>query len=458
VTVDIAATFPDETPGFTPPPTPQRDRGYASDGPNQWSWTNLASEPTPELRWPASLDVYEHMNAQDAQVSSVMRAVISPILGTTWRLDGSGCRPEVVAHVAADLGLPVVGQDNDVPAVRSRGRFSWSEHLAIALEDALQNGHAVFEQKYRPDANGLWHLAKLGYRPPKTIVRFNVARDGGLVSVVQRAAGSFGSGITSTSSQTEIELKVNRLVVYVNGRKGGNWIGRSLLRPAYKFWLLKDRVLRTQAQSIDRNGMGVPVYTSPEHEEDLSKGQAIATAVRAGDNSGTSLPYGAKLELMGVTGSLPNADPVLRYYDEQIARAVLAHFLNLGTQTGSWALGSTFADFFTQSLRAVAENIRDTATQHIVEDLVDINWGPDEPAPRIVFDEIGAGQESTVQALATLVHFGVLHPDEDLEQFVRTALGVPPYKPDPNDPEPPPPALAAHPKPTAPSPVPEEDA
>jgi hypothetical protein len=58
--------------------------------------------------------------------------------------------------------------------------------------------------------------------------------------------------------------------------------------------------------------------------------------------------------LVGVDGDLPDADTPIRYHDEQIARAVLAHFLNLGTQTGSWALGTTFADFFTLSLQSVA--------------------------------------------------------------------------------------------------------
>jgi hypothetical protein len=56
----------------------------------------------------------------------------------------------------------------------------------------------------------------------------------------------------------------------------------------------------------------------------------------------------------GCDGTLPSTDEPIRYHDEQIARAVLAHFLNLGTETGSWALGSTFANFFTDSLNAVA--------------------------------------------------------------------------------------------------------
>ena len=77
----------------------------------------------------------------------------------------------------------------------------------------------------------------------------------------------------------------------------------------------------------------------------------------------------------------------LVYYDEQMANSALAHFLNLGKQTGSWALG-TFADFFALADQTTALQIADTANQHIVEDLVDLNWGEGEPARRIVFDEI----------------------------------------------------------------------
>ena len=44
-------------------------------------------------------------------------------------------------------------------------------------------------------------------------------------------------------------MTVDRLVMYVNDREGGNWLGQSLLRPAYKFWLLKDRLLRVMRRS-----------------------------------------------------------------------------------------------------------------------------------------------------------------------------------------------------------------
>lgn len=399
-----------------------REVGYAATPAAAGAWWQVDvsdGETTPELRWPLNLAVYDAMRRQDAQVASVLRAVTLPIRSTTWRIDPNGARDEVVRHVALDLGLPVQGWSEDaMPKGRLRDRFSWSEHLRHALL-MLTYGHMAFEQVYRPDeATGLHHLRKLGPRMPRSIAKFNVARDGGLVSIEQHADSPTTTGPT---------LPVSRLVMYVNEREAGNWAGQSLLRQAYKNWLIKDRLLRTQAQAVDRNGMGVPVYTGSDtnDEEELARGEDIATSIRAGDNSGAAIPNSAKLDLMGVTGQLPDADKPIRYHDEQIARAVLAHFLNLGTQTGSWALGSTFADFFTQSLQAVGQDVADVTTAHVIEDLVDINYGPTEQAPRLVFDEIGSQTAALAVAIKTLVDAGVLTPDEALEAHLRLGLGLP---------------------------------
>jgi len=397
---------------------PLREVGYANA---KQSWWQLGDEePTPELRWPASIPVYDAMRRQDAQVTSVLRAVTQPVRRTPWRVEQAGASPEVTRLVADDLGLPLVGEA-PTPMPRTRDRFSWPEHLQAALL-MLAYGHSYFEQVYRIDDQGRARLRKLAPRMSRTIAAVNVAADGGLESIEQHAPGG-------ASSKT-VKIPVARLVAYVHEREGGNWLGSSLLRPAYKHWLLKDRLLRVQAQTIDRNGMGVPRYTGPENPEDavadLDHGLALAKSWRSGENSGAAIPFGAKLDLVGVEGALPDAGPAIRYHDEQIARAVLAHFLNLGTQTGSWALGTTFADFFTLSLQTLAQQVADVATQHIVEDLVDVNYGPDEPAPRVVFDEIGSRQVVTAQAIKMLLDSGALFADKALEEFLRQQYGLPP--------------------------------
>lgn len=402
--------------------------GYQADK-SVGGWGSLtadyAHETNPDLQWPKSIDVFDRMRREDPQVKSVLRAVTLPIQRTEWVIDGAGCRPEVVAHVAADLGLPVKGEPFVAP-LRTRGRFSFKEFLRLALLE-LVYGHSFFEQVY-DQSSGATHLVKLAWRPPRTISDIEVAADGGLVAIKQK--GRLG--------KTDVTIPVDRLVAFVNEREGANWVGESLLRSAYKMALLKDRLLRIQALVAERNGLGLPVYTSAEPpegasfedavkwlDEQIKSGLAVAKGARAGETAGVSLPYGAKFDLVGVSGKLPDTEGPIRYYDEQIARAVLAHFLNLGTETGSWALGSTFANFFTDSLNAVAQQVADVVTQHVIEDLVDHNWGETEPAPRLVATAIGEQQPVTAEAIKMLLECGALSNDPQLEQFLRAKYGLP---------------------------------
>lgn len=407
-----------------PDPVSVRERGYATDAAGFWSV--MAEEETPDLAWPANVRVFDRMRSQDAQVSSVLRAVQAPIQRTQWYLEGTDVDDEVTEFVAGELGLPIHGKDTAPEArssrLRGRDRFSWNTHLRLALT-FLVFGHSYFEQVYRWDpALQRWRLRKLAFRPARTISRFNVERDGGLRSIEQ--AGNAQLIITGPGAGQPAELKINRLVAYVLDREGGNWAGRSLLRTAYKNWLLKDHGLRSWSVGVDRQSSGLPVYTASEKEKALDAGRDIARRARAGDNAGVAIPNGAQFTLQGVQGSTIDPAAFVRYQDEQIARAVLAHFLNLGTQTGSWALGSTFADFFTLSLQAVAEEIRDTANAHVIEDLVDHNFGRTVAAPRLVFDEIGT-RSGIDNELGLIRKAAGLESDEDLTRFLRERVGTP---------------------------------
>jgi hypothetical protein len=395
--------------------------GYAQAMLSQW-WLLDEGETTPELQWPRSIAVYDQMRRTDAQVTSLLEAVTLPIRRTPWRIDPAGARATVVKFVATDMGLPIVGKGPGKAPARTKGKFSWPDHLRLALLE-LVFGHMFFEQVYSVnDAGTEAHLKKLAPRMPSTIDQIKVASDGGLEWIKQR----WTTDITAPQV-----IPVDRLVAYVRNREGGNWLGQSILRPAYKNWLLKDRLLRVQAQTIERNGMGIPLYKAQEDatETDIAAGKTMATLWRAGEAAGSAVPFGADLVLRGVEGTLPDADPAIRYHDEQIARAALAHFLNLGTQTGSWALGSTFEDFFVYSLQTLAQQIADVTNQHVIEDLVDLNFGENEPAPRLVFDEIGSQQPATAQALKTLVDSGIIHPDQVLEETSRQQYGLPPADP-----------------------------
>lgn len=396
------------------PATPLAGKGYVRSDVNSSWWQIALEEDVPELRWPESIPIYDRMR-KTAQVKSVLSAVTLPLLRTPWRIDGTGCRDEVTQTVADDLGLPIKGVE-DTAYRRTRDRFSWVAHLRRVLR-AQTYGHAFFEQLYRVDDTGQHRLRKLEPRPARTISKINVARDGGLISIEQSPPGGLRSD--------KVVIEVGRLVAYVNEMEDGNWLGQSLLRPVYGNWLIRGQLERVWAQSLQRGGMGVPIYEGAEAETDLTRGLAMAQGLRAGDSSGGATPFGAKLRLAAPERPLPDVGAAVRYQDEQIARAALLHFLNLGTQTGSWALGTTLADFFTMSLQASALDVEETTNAHVIEDMVSVAFGPNEPAPRVVADEIGSKQPATAAALKLLVEAGILRPDSVLEESVRQDYDLP---------------------------------
>lgn len=423
---------------------PVTEKGYVTPFPGWlagWAQQGDLSEQIPELLWPNSVRVYTTMARDDARISSMLQAISLPIRRTSWRIDPCGASDEVVEHVAADLGLPIVGADDMVPRKRTKGRFSWGQHLQQALT-YLQFGHSVFEQVYQI-TDGRAHLLKLSPRPQTSIAFWNVARDGGLVSIEQWPAGMFSTlGVNVQAPVTmSQQIPVERLVVYVRDPNPGVWQGNSLLRPAYKNWRLKDELMRIEAAAARRHGIGVPVAWAPPEEssdpERVAEYQKAASAYQGGSSAGMGLPSEAKFSIMSPSGTPMDPRRAIEYHDHQMALVALAHFLNLDGKGGSYALASVQQDAFVQAVGAVADHVRETAQSYIVEDIVDLNWGEDEPTPRLVFDEIGSRQDATAAALQMLVNAGIITPDERLESFVRTASGLPAADPDTAD-EPPP--------------------
>jgi Protein of unknown function (DUF935) len=156
----------------------------------------------------------------------------------------------------------------------------------------------------------------------------------------------------------------------------------------------------------------------------------VASRYRGGNTAGVALPFGSTFELAGIKGATIGdfVRQAIEYHDKQMALAALAHFLNLD-RGGSYALASVQESTFSQGVQQVADDIRDTAQAHVIEDLVDVNWGPDEPCPLLTIDEIGSQQDATAASLQMLVGAGLLTPDPQLEAFERQQMGLPPVDP-----------------------------
>lgn len=387
--------------------------------------TRRPDEDNWDLMFPNSVRVYGKMLREDAQVASIIKGMTLPIERSTWRIDPNGAPDEIVALVAGDLRLPILGDSGSKPVAPRQGRVSWAEHLHQALL-SLPFGVMFFEQIYEPGPDGRDHLRKLAPRFPTSLRKIRVARDGGLEGIVQAPApGSTGKPPV---------IPVDRLVAYAHDPGDASWQGRSVLRPAYKHWILRDELLRLEVAALDRNSMGVPVYYSsplaPDAQKEIRSGLELASSLRNGAEAAASLPEGAKLEIQGISGQLASPREAIAYHDSMISRSVLAHFLNLEGKGGSYALAETQSDLFVQSLQTIGEWIASTATQHIVEDLVRVAFPEHEGmCPRVTFDPIASKKEYTSADIAALINAGAIMPDRDLEAELRRRGGLPEKRP-----------------------------
>lgn len=389
--------------------------------------TTDSADP-PAWQGPNRVVTVNRMRA-DAQVDSLTNSVAMPVMRMEWRLNPNGARDEVVEHISTDTGIPIKG--NNDPAPRSRRRFKHRDHLEHALL-APWYGHMFFEMV--PDterfdlATDGWRLRKLAPRMPSSIDKIHVAPDGGLAGITQYGyrppvtARRRGLSLLQTATP---QIPVSSLAAYVWKREGANWLGRSMLRPLYGPWALKDRALRVDALKNERFGMGIPVASTPEGG-DPNEAARLAQAMRASEYGGVGLKPGQTVGVEGIRGTLPDVLASIRYYDESMARAFMAMVVQLGqTQTGSRALGETFADFFQMLTESVANWYRDTTNEHVIEDLVDWNWGEDEQAPLLEWAYPQGESALAISDLVSMVDSGIVTMDAETERAVRSQTRLP---------------------------------
>src|SRR5207253_10621114 len=122
-------------------------------------------------------------------------------------------------------------------------------------------------------------------------------------------------------------------------------------------WLLKDQLVRADAVKHTRfNGVPIVETTDPSvGKEAHDQAAVMAQLLQSGQGAGAATPYGTRLRLLGVEGTLPDTIGSISYHDQQMARAFMQMFAELGnTAHGSRALGTTLMDHYRLGVLAIA--------------------------------------------------------------------------------------------------------
>jgi hypothetical protein len=389
-----------------------------------WHMFIDTQEYVPEWFWPRSVQTCDTMRA-DSQLAALTTAVMWGISQLRFVIDENGARPSLVQEISQDLNIPVMGEDSK-PQGRMKRRFTHSKFALQALLSVIY-GHMYFEQNGEV-VDGKWRLRKLFPVMPRTIAQINVEDDGGLANIIQWSSRGVGKNTPAPAYSSFAEpIPVDRLTAFIFQQEGHNWHGRSMMRDCFKDWVLKDRLMRVEAINHERAG-GVPYAVGPmgasmTELEDLGQ---MMQQFRIGETAGGAVPFGSEVKIAKGSGS--DIDQTLKRYDESMARRFMLMLANLaqgGSHVGSYALGETFEDFFLVAQRHIAQWYCDVVNEHVIEDIVDWNYGEDEDfVPKITWERTSEDSLG-VDQLALLVQRGVIIVDEELENAVRYKYQMP---------------------------------
>lgn len=345
----------------------------------------------PPDRWGTVADMLTHPD-----VAAALDAVILPVLSAQPTIEPGVDDPraeEVADFIAADFQAMTKG---------------WFDIRFEAIHGALSDGVAPFQKVYAYDkADGLYHLAKLAYRDPRTVSKWRVDEHGGPAGFVQS---------TYAYGQSEdVEFDIDELLIFTHRRKGANMIGDSLLRSAYEPFLVTRNLSRIGAAAVERHGLGIPVMRPRSRDSAyLSRIERLLAGLRGAARSFVRLEPDQEMsdfQIMGLAGSTLDPVPQMEYHRRGIYLRMLCPFLPLGTDgVGSMALSETQLSFFMELLGFVMRMEEETWNKYLLRQWVGYNW-PDLPLvayPRVVIPRPESKDVQTwAGAVASLVASGV---------------------------------------------------
>lgn len=418
--------------------SPVQEKG-ASGVVNLQGWLQEL-EYSPDLKGAKRFENLEKMRSSDGAVQEALGHLTAPIRDATWDVEPA----------SPDLDDLIVAE-----AVR-RAFFEWpvqpfSEYLDQTL-DYLVFGHMPFELAEHvvdsdltvdvPDAGRPHTLPgrqwltfrRFAQRLPHTISRWNIDPDEELESVEQH--------VWKGSSYDTVEIPADQLIVFVNQKRGADFTGRSVLRSAYKHWVMKELAEKIEIVALERLGVGIlvgyPSQVAGNDQQILDRMEDILRDIRAGANTYIVSPGpkgqssvagqdGFVFEILTPGGSSPDFKGAKEYHRGEIKGAMLVRFSELGHgQTGARATGDTQSQVWQSALAAVARNISET-NAIAVRRFVDANFTGVKELPRLVAHDI---ESSSLEEFAN-VHFrlvsaGAIRPDRSYYRAVRDAVGMPP--------------------------------
>ena len=350
-----------------------------------------ADEFLAELKGQRAIRKFREMRDNDSTIGAVMYATEQILRDVPYKV-----RP-------ADESEEAKKSAEFVESVLKDMEHSLDDHISEAIS-ALTYGFADFEVVYKRRggpktqnpkkmskySDGHIGVRKLAIRAPWTIDRFHVDETTGDLLGIYQSVGYTG---------TKNYIPATKLLHYKTTTNNGDVSGRSILRNAYKSYTYLNNFQNIEAIAVEREMHGIPIGRMPSEylsseatDAQVAVRQEFETLLR--DLKRNEQGYGLlpsdlyvnvdgnptnerlmDIELISSNGKRDiDINPIIKRYQEDIARSIMAEFTMLGSGTnGSHALSKSKTSTFLKSLESYIQTIYDTINRQLLEPLWRLN-------------------------------------------------------------------------------------
>lgn len=398
----------------------------------------ITEEFLKELRGTRAAQVYRQMSENDPVIGAILMSIETTLRAVDWSVAPANDSPEAadaVTFVEECLNDMSITWGDFISEALSKVVFGWSYFEVIYKRRTGPMGKPA--SKYN---DGLIGWRKLAQRSQDTLHHWEIDEAGGIQGLWQRAIG-YGAS-------TPTYIPIGKSLLFRTSIRKNNPEGRSMLRSAYVPWFRKDRVETGEMIGVDRDMVGVPVFTLPARMfgEQASAGdraavaeyKRIVTQLRNGEQAGLVLPRyldengneDGGFELVASPGGrLFDTTKIIERLAKHIAIATLQDVVLLGHENvGSLALADVKKDMARHALRAQLTEIADTFNAYEMPRLWRLNGMNPELMPTLVPGELGErDMEKIADLIGTTAQAGMpWFPDMEVENALRVWAGLEP--------------------------------
>ena len=395
------------------------------------------------LSGPRGVRVYREMRDNDAVIGAVLFALEMFIRRATWAVHPADASVRAAEYAELVRGMLFDDMSQSWPMLLSEIvsflPYGWAFHeLVYKRRDGMrppagrEQDPAWAASRY---ADALIGWRKIPLRGQDTLLRWEFARDGGLLGMTQQ----------DPIATRQVTIPMDKALLFRGFSHKGNPEGRSILRSAYRSWYNKTRIENIEGIGIERDLAGLPVGYIPaelfapnlnaQQQAQMTAFKNIVRNIRRDEQEGVLWPlvYDDKgnkryeLALLSTGGSRQfSTSEVIDRYDTRILQSVLADVIMVGQgATGSFSLAETKSDLLTMAITGFLEAIAEVFNRHAIPRLWQLNAL--EPALQPYLGHGGVKQvdfEKFTTGVLRLAQAGMVLSPQD-EAHIRAEVGFP---------------------------------